>query len=255
MQPGNRKRFSQLPVMQEDRFQQQGPPSEGETNTQLKLAHGARGGDYSECGGADSGTRRIQAHDVENIVGVGAQLQIQVLLENKVARDREVHVFKRGATEHIAPRVSIKGYAVNQICGILRERSDVEPPRRGAIAQDRALPRHELGSLGGTVAGQVGVFAIENGKREAAMDVDDWGDCPSIRDSARQEMVSMVIVQLPYQRGHELMAKIEIRWAAFQAQIGHVLRAALCGGVVELDAVKRVAKGVEAVQHQTMCHS
>ena len=134
MQPGNQKRFSQLPVMQEDRFQQQGPPSEGETKTQLKLAHGARGGDYSECGGADRGARGIQAHDVENIVGVGAQLQNQVLLESKVARDREIHIFKRGAAEHIPPRVSINGYAVNQICGILRERGDVEPLRCGAIA-------------------------------------------------------------------------------------------------------------------------
>src|SRR5260370_17113017 len=127
---------------------------------------------------------------------------------------------------------------------MLGERSDVGAQRRGAIAQDRALSRHELGSLGGTVAGQVGVFAIENGKREAAMDVDDWGDCPSIRDSARQEMVSMVIVQLPYQRGHELMAKIEIRRAAFQAQIGHVLRAALCGGFLDFDAVTPLAKRV-----------
>src|SRR5260370_31894029 len=182
-----------------------------------------------------------------------------MLLENKDARDREVHVFKRGTTEHIAPRVSIRRYSVRWTCGALAgkltECEGIEPLGRCAIAQDGVLPGHKLGSLSRTVAGQVSVFAIENRERKAAMNIDDWGDCPPIRDSARQEMVSMVVIQSPYQRCNELMAKIEIRRAAFQAQIGHVLRAALCGGVVELDAVKSVAKGVEAVQHQTMCHS
>ena len=65
----------------------------------------------------------------------------------------------------------------------------------------------------------------------------------------------MVVVQLPDERGHELMAKIEIRRAAFQAQIGHIFRAALGGGVVELNAVKRVAESVKPVQHQAMRNS
>jgi len=42
MPPGNRGRLSQLPMMHEDHFRQQSPPSESETKTQLQLAHGAR---------------------------------------------------------------------------------------------------------------------------------------------------------------------------------------------------------------------
>src|SRR5580658_2269077 len=51
------------------------------------------------------------------------------------------------------------------------------------------------------------------------------------------------------------MAEIEVRWSSFQAQIVHILRTALRGVVVELDAVKRVAVGVKAVEHYTARHS
>ncbi len=43
------------------------------------------------------------------------------------------------------------------------------------------------------------------------------------------------------------MADIEIRRSPLQPQIGHIFRAALCGGVVELNAIKRVAERIKAV--------
>src|SRR6202041_145186 len=84
---------------------------------------------------------------------------------------------------------------------------------------------------------------------------EDQGPCPALQQSALQRTLSLVIIQLPDDRGDELMAEIEVRWTSFQAQIGHILRTALRGVVVELDAVKRVAVGVKAVEHDTARHS
>src|SRR6266404_1103357 len=45
------------------------------------------------------------------------------------------------------------------------------------------------------------------------------------------------------------MAEIEIRWATLQAQIRWILGTSLCGVVVQLDAIKRVAEGIKTVKH------
>src|SRR5580658_3369006 len=87
------------------------------------------------------------------------------------------------------------------------------------------------------------------------MYIDDRGHGPAVQQPALQRTLSLVIIQLPDDRSDELMAEIEVRWPSFQAQIGHILRTALRGVVVELDAVKGVAVGVKAVEHYTARHS
>src|ERR1700733_12697549 len=104
----------------------------------LAPAHRVRRSDDSDRRGTDSGavsSRRIQAHDVEDVVSVCTDLETKTCPETvqaNVARDREIHVLERRPAHQVAAGASIYGYSVDQSRRILRERSDIEPLCRGA---------------------------------------------------------------------------------------------------------------------------
>src|ERR1700730_10501477 len=60
---------------------------------------------------------------------------------------------------------------------------------------------------------------------------------------------------MPHYGRRELMADIEIRRPVLQAQIRRVFRTTLGSGVVQLDAIKRMAEGIETIKHYSARHS
>ena len=73
---------------------------EGEAHTELKLAHGIRAEDFTESarsGGDGAAGRRAEAHDIEDIVGIGTKLKVRAFSEttqSERSRDCQVDVLE-----------------------------------------------------------------------------------------------------------------------------------------------------------------
>src|ERR1700723_1860933 len=99
-----------------------------------------RRSDDSERRGTDSGavsSRRIQAHDVEDVVSVCTDLETKTFPETvqaNVARDREIPKLERRPAHQVAAGASIYGYSVDQSRRTLREPGYIEPLCLGASA-------------------------------------------------------------------------------------------------------------------------
>src|SRR5260370_7920968 len=107
--------------------------SKGEPQSELQLAHCAGRCDLPEGRRANRGTvsyRRIEAYDVENIVGVRPKLQAHAFPKArhaKVAGDRQIHILTSRTTHHVPTRVSVPGTSFHHPDRILFHRIRMTP--------------------------------------------------------------------------------------------------------------------------------
>ena len=98
-----------------------------------------RGGDPAEGWGAEEVVRQVEVRVVEEVEGLGPELQINALVKSSVLQKRHVHVLKSRSLQNIPTRIS-KSTRRRE-----RKRGGVEPLLRRGIRELR-IP-DDVGSI------------------------------------------------------------------------------------------------------------